>query len=315
METQESQAIGQKGTAVVVAGTFWHSRQLQADLSLLLVTAIWGTTFVLVKEATQTLPPLTLIALRFTTGFIALALVFHKRLRRATRQDVFAGLLIAFFLGSGFVAQTFGLQTTAASVAAFITGLNTVIVPVFAFLLLRHRPSRNVVLGVALATGGMALLTLQDDLSVSQGDLLVVMCAFFFALHIVAVGKNAPCRDTTVLAVIQVGGVAAAAWPLALLVEHPTFVAPPEVWGSILFLGVVATGLVFLIQNVAQRFTSPTHTALIFTMEPVFAAVFAYLWLGEIISGRSLLGAGLILVGMIVAELRRGQGQTADTPS
>jgi drug/metabolite transporter (DMT)-like permease len=282
-----------------------RSHQLQADLSLLLVAAIWGTTFVLVKDATQTLPPLTFIALRFTIGFASLALLFRGRLREAGRGVVGAGLLVAIFLYGGFVTQTFGLQTTSASVAAFITGLSTVVVPLAAFAILRHRPPSGALVGVALATGGMGLLTLKDDLSLSQGDVLVLFCALFFALHIVMVGKYAPRVDAVVLATVQLGAVAAASWPLALFLERPTFAAPPGVWASVVFIGVVATGLVFFIQNVAQRFTSPTHTAVIFTMEPVFAAFFAYLWVGESMAGRGLIGAGLILAGMLAAELRR----------
>jgi len=305
MENGETQTAGTSARVGDMHVAPARSRQLQADLSLLLVTAIWGTTFVLVKDVTHVLPPLTFIALRFSIGFAALAVLFHRRLRRATRHEVLAGLLIAVFLYVGFLAQTLGLQTTSASVTAFITGLSTVIVPLAAFLLLRHRPSTNALVGVGLATAGLGLLTVKDDLSLSPGDLLVLACAFSFALHIVLVGKYAPKLDTVVLAVVQIGAVALASWPLALVLEQPTLVAPPQAWLNVAFLGVVATGLVFYIQNVAQRFTSPTHTALIFTMEPVFAAFFAYLWLGEVIAGRGLLGAALILAGMLVAELRQ----------
>ena len=305
MAKEQTREIDRGGGLPEAAGRALRSRQLQADLSLLLVTAIWGTTFVLVKDATRTLPPLTFIALRFTVGFLALALLLGGRLRRARRREVLAGLLIAVFLYGGFVTQTLGLQSTPASVTAFITGICTVMVPLFAFVLLRQRPGRGVLAGVALATVGLALLTVKNDLSLSQGDLLVLACALFFALHIVAIGKYAPSLDTAVLAVVQIGAVAVAAWPLAVALERPSLAAPVEVWLNVLFLGVVATGLVFYIQNVAQRFTSPTHTALIFTMEPVFAAFFAYLWLGEVIAGRGFAGAALIFAGMLVAEWKR----------
>ena len=295
---------GEQVGRVAIAGRLWRSRRLGADLSLLLVTAIWGTTFVLVKQVTEVLPPLTFIALRFSIGFLVLAALFPGRLRRATRREGAAGLLIGLFLWGGFVTQTLGLQETSASTAAFITGISTVLVPFSAFLLLRHRPGTGALLAVSLATTGMALLTLQDDLSLGQGDLLVLLCAVCFALHITLVGKYAPRLDAIALAVIQVGAVALATWPLALLLERPALAVSAGVWANVLFLGVVATGLVFFIQTLAQRFTSPTHTAVIFTMEPVFAAFFAYLWLGEMIAGRGLVGAALILAGMFVAELR-----------
>ena len=295
-------------TEVVVSplaptGRTWRSRQLGADLSLLLVTAIWGTTFVLVKQVTEVLPPLTFIALRFSIGFLALAALFPLRLRRATRREWAAGLLMGLFLGGGFLSQTYGLQTTNASIAAFITGLSTVLVPFSAYFVLRYQPGTGALLGVGLATTGLALMTIKDDLSLGQGDLLVLFCALCFALHITVVGKYAPRLDAVALAVIQVGAVAVAAWPLALLLERPVLATSAEVWANVLFLGAVATGLVFFIQTLAQRLTSPTHTAIIFTMEPVFAALFAYLWLGETIAGRGLIGAALVLAGMLAAEL------------
>lgn len=301
----EGEGIGRRTRRLSFALPGLRSRQLQADLSLLLVTAIWGTTFVLVKEATRSLPPLTFIALRFTIGFLALAVIFGPRLRRATRREIRAGAVIAFFLYGGFLTQTLGLQSTPASVTAFITGLCTVLTPLVAYFVLKHRPAPNVLLGVVLATAGMGLLALRDDLAIAQGDLLVLVCALFFALQIVVVGKYAPRYDVIVLSVVQIGVVAAAAWPVALAWERPSLAVAPEVWLIVVFLGVVATGLVFFVQTVAQRFTSPTHAALIFTMEPVFAAFFAFLWLDEVIAGRAFAGAALILAGMLVAEVRR----------
>ncbi len=300
MSQEAEQTAGPGATA---STRLWHSRQLGADLSLLLVTAIWGTTFVLVKQATEVLPPLTFIALRFSIGFVVLALLFPKRLLRATRQEYAAGALIGLFLWGGFVTQTFGLRTTGASIAAFITGLSTVLVPFSAFALLRHRPGPGALLGVGLAAAGMGLLTLKADLGLSQGDLLVLLCAICFALHITVVGKYAPRLDAVALAVIQVGFVALATWPLALLLDRPALAASAAVWANVVFLGAIATGLVFFIQTLAQRLTSPTHTAIIFTMEPVFAALFAFLWLGETLSSRGLAGAGLILAGTFVSEL------------
>ncbi|MHB9089937.1 MAG: DMT family transporter, partial [Chloroflexota bacterium] len=227
------------------------------------------------------------------------------RLRRAKRQEILAGCVIAFFLYAGFLTQTLGLQSTPASVTAFITGICTVLTPIIAFFVLRERPARNVIAGVALAAIGLGLLTLKDDLSLSQGDVLVLVAALCFALQIVMVGRYAPRMDTVMLSVVQIGAVALAAWPLALATETPNLAVPSAVWVNVAFLGVIGTGLVFFIQTVAQRFTSSTHAALIFTMEPVFAAFFAYLWLEETIGGRAFAGAALILAGMLVAELRR----------
>lgn len=278
-------------------------RALTADLSLLLVTAIWGTTFVIVKEAVAVIPPVTFIALRFTLATLAMALLFGRRLRGFGLAEYGAGALVGVLLFAGFVLQTLGLQATSASTAGFITGLSVVLVPFVAYLALGHRPTRGAVLGVGLATVGLALLTLGDDLSLEPGDTLVLACAVAFALHIVAVGRFAPRMDALGLALVQLAVVCALSWAAALAVERPAIGLTPELGLMLLFIGVIATGLVFAIQNAAQRFTSPTHTALIFTMEPVFAALFARLWLGEELGPRAAIGAALILGGMLAAEL------------
>lgn len=282
-----------------------RQRQIAADLSLLLVTAIWGTTFVVVKEALQALPPFTFIALRFTLGTLTLLVLFGSRLRSLRWWEVRAGILIGAFLFAGFAFQTLGLQVTPASTAGFITGLSVVLVPVVAYFWLRQRPSPGAAAGVAAAAVGLGLLSIRDDLSLAPGDGLVFLCAVAFALHIVAVGRFAPRVDPLALATIQLAFVTFTSWGVAVTVEQPAVAFSPELSAMLLFIGVVATALVFCIQNVAQRFTSPTHTALIFTMEPVFAAFFAHVWLAEQLTGRAAVGAVLILLGMLAAELRR----------
>ncbi len=285
------------------AGRTLLGRQLAADLSLLLVTAIWGTTFVIVKETVAVVPPLTFIALRFTLATISMAVLFGRRLRGFGRREYAAGTLIGLFLFAGFVLQTLGLQLTSASTAGFITGLSVVLVPFVAFFALGHRPGTGALVGVAAATVGLALLSLGDDLSLGPGDVLVLACAVAFALHIVAVGRFAPKMDALGLALVQLAVVCALSWASALALERPAVPMTLDLGLVLLFVGVVATGLVFAIQNAAQRFTSPTHTALIFTMEPVFAALFARLWLAEELGPRAVVGAVLILGGMLAAEL------------
>jgi len=288
-------------------------RALTADLSLLLVTAIWGTTFVVVKDTLQVLPPFTLIALRFTFAVVALALLFGRRLRGISWTDVRSGMLVGVFLFVGFATQTLGLQLSPASTSAFITGLSVVLVPLVALVWLKHRPATGAIVGVAAAAIGLGLLTIKDSLSFAPGDTLTFGCAVAFAFHIVAVGKFAPKMDALVLTLVQLAFTGLLSWGVALTVEHPTIVWTPGLLLVLLYMGVVATGLVFCIQNVAQRFTPATHTALIFTMEPVFAAFFAFIWLGEQMGGRAGFGAVLILAGMLAAEFwpRRCKGTAA----
>jgi drug/metabolite transporter (DMT)-like permease len=217
-------------------------------------------------------------------------------------------------LFAGYALQTFGLRLTTPAKAGFITGLSVVIVPVVSTLALRQRLSWGVWLGVGLATAGLALLSLQSNLSVSPGDLLVLGCALAFACQILLTGRFAPRYDPLLLTFGQIAVVASLAGIAALLLE-----SPPAPTGTVLFAavftGVLATSLAFGIQTVAQRFTSPTRTALVFATEPVFAAVFSFLLIGEVLGLRQLAGCVLILAGMVVAELMRNGrtgGETSD---
>jgi len=267
---------------------------------------------VTVKEATATFPIFTFLALRFWIAAAALlaATAWRWRRRRLSPaavsfdgRAVWAGVLVGLALFAGYAFQTFGLRLTTPAKAGFLTGLSVVMVPLFSALMLRRPPDRSAVSGVLLATAGLALLSLQGDLSVAAGDLIVLCCAVAFALHIVALGFFAPRMDALLLATVQVVVVAVLSLAAALIFERPLPPAPAYVWGAALFTGLAATALAFGIQTMAQRFTTPTHTALIFAMEPVWSGVFSYILTGERLGQRALIGCGLILAGMLIAEL------------
>lgn len=277
-------------------------RQIAADLSLLLVALIWGATFVIVKEAVSQIGVFTFLTLRFLFAALVLGLMFWPRLRASSPREFLAGALVGLFLFGGYALQTTGLKYTSASKAGFITGLSVVIVPLLSTLLLRQKPGLNALVGVLLATTGLGLLTLRG-LSMAQGDLWVLGGAVAFALQIVALGRFAPQMETGSLATIQVATVALLSAPLAWASEGALPQMSHQVWFAIFFTGIMATSLAFLAQSKAQRFTSPTHTALIFAAEPVFAALFGYLLLQERIGCRGFLGCALILAGMVVGEI------------
>ncbi|MBI3967318.1 MAG: DMT family transporter [Chloroflexi bacterium] len=277
------------------------TQRLWADLALVAVTIVWGTTFVVVKDAVADVGPLTLIALRFSIGLAALALLYPRSVGAALSRWP-AGLALGLSLGSGFALQTAGLQVTTAAKAGFITGLNVVLVPFLALWLLRQRPGPNAVAGVALATVGLGLVSLRGDLTVEIGDLLVLGCAFAFALHIVLTSQFTHSRPVATLLAQQLAVVAGLTSVGALALERPG-VPPLPIILAAAYLGAIATALVFAIQTWAQRFTTPTHTGLIYALEPVFAAFFAWLWHGELLTGRALFGCILILAGVCLAEL------------
>lgn len=278
-------------------------KRWQADLTLGIVALIWGSTFVMVQNALDAVAPVTFVAWRFWLAALVLLVLFFPRMRKTTREELFAGTLIGVWLTAGYVFQTIGLQSTTTAKAGFITGLSVVIVPVLATFMLRQPPGRGAVIGIVAATIGLGVLALNDDLSVETGDLWVLACALMFALHIISVAHYSPRSGPIRLAVVQITAVAVFGTGSAFAFETPTLDLPAEAWGAIAFTGVVATALVFSLQVYVQRFTTPTHTALLFSLEPVFAAFFGWWLAGEQLGPKELIGCGLILLGMMVAEL------------
>ncbi len=286
-------------------------RQLGADLSLLLVTLIWGGTFVMVKDAVSSYPVFAFLAIRFALGLAALLLIGWRRLRTLTWRSLACGALLGLFLLGGYAFQTLGLQHTTASKAGFITGLNVAIVPLLAALMLRQKPQAGAIIGVLLATIGMALLSLSQALQLGQGDLLVLLCAVSFALHIVGVSAFAPKADPIALTIIQVAVVTVVSALITLLSGEPWLAPQPSVLGAAAFTGILATAVAFGVQTAMQRFTTPTHTALIFTAEPVFAALFGVWLAGDLLTARMALGGVLILAGTLISEIPWSQRTAA----
>jgi len=271
---------------------------------LLLITLIWGSTFVMVKDVVAGFPVYRFLTIRFALDTLALIPLTVRRLGSATKKQIGAGVLIGLFLFAGYAFQTTGLKYTTASKAGFITGLSVVLVPLLSTLLFRNKPTLQATLGVILSTAGLAVLSLNTDLSIGRGDLLVLGCAISFALHIVAVSAFAPHMDPLILSTAQVATVAVISGVASLLQGEWAGTIQMPVWGAAAFTGVLATAVAFGVQNTAQRFTTPTHTALIFTAEPLFAALFGYLLANEQLTPRIVSGGALIVAGMIAGEMR-----------
>ena len=289
--------------------------QLLADAALLLVAAIWGATFVMVQDAVSGFPVFAFLALRFSLAALAL-LPFYAGARRwrpvpagaassggTGVHALLPGLLVGLALFSGYAFQTFGLRDTTPAKAGFITGLSVVMVPLGQAIFMRRPPGRGPALGVGLATVGLGLLTLQADLSVSRGDLLVLSCAVSFAAHILLVGRFAPHWHPLRLALVQIATVAVLSSVAAATWDRPIGWPAGNGWFAAAFTGLLATSLAFFLQSRAQQATTPTHTALIFAAEPVFAGLFSFLLVGEVMGPRQIAGSALILAGMLAAEI------------
>ncbi len=278
-------------------------RRWQADLALVGVTMVWGSTFVVVKQSLASVGPLVFVAARFWTAAVALLVIYLVRRQPVDARVWRDGGLTGLFLTAGFITQTIGLQTTEAGKAAFITGLSVVLVPLIAAVFLGARPSRPALLGVGMAAIGLGLLTLNRQLRPASGDLWVLACAFAFALHIISTGHFTVRHAILPFTLAQLLTVAGLTTVSALFFERHALLPPTNVLPAVLYMGLVATALIFGTQTWAQRHTTATHTALIFSLEPVFAALFAALFAGEVLTLREGIGGALVLGGMLAAEL------------
>lgn len=293
-----------------------RARRLAADLALLAVAAAWGLTFPLGKIVLATLPPFAYLAGRFLIAALIMALWVRRWHVSASPRARRLAMVTGGVFFAGYALQTVGLETTTAAKAGFITGLSVALVPVISALWTRRLPARGVLIGVGAATAGLALLTLNEGVRVESGDLWVLGCAVAFATHIVLVGRLAKALAPGVFTAAQIVPVAALS-VLAAAADGPVAAtvgaiaaAEPLVWGLVAFMAATATVAALIVQTWAQRFTSASHTALMFTFEPVAAAITAYLVLGEIMTARQALGAGFILAGIVVAELNQEHEQT-----
>ncbi len=281
-------------------------------LALLGVTAVWGSTFIVVKDAVRQMPVTDFLTWRFTIAALAMLLLRPRAVARLGRDGRRVGLVLGCALGAGYLLQTLGLQTTSAAVSGFVTGMFVVLTPLGAALLLREPPGRAAWAAVALATVGLGLLSLHG-FSVGTGELLTLGCAAAFALHIVGLGRHAASYDVYGLAVVQLLTVAG----LCAVVALPRGLAmPPDagVWGAIALTSLAATALAFVVQTWAQAHMPPTRAAVLMTMEPVFSGVFAVGVAGEAFGLRAAAGALLVLAAMVLTEVgpRRGaEGATS----
>lgn len=287
-------------------------KQLSADLSLLFVVIVWGYTFVAIKNALAEISTFNFIALRFTIALIILAAVFRKRLSRLDRYTITRGSIVGLFLFFAYAFQTAGLKYTSASNAGFITGFSVVLVPVFSAIVLRAMPSVESGAGVICAFTGLFFLSYNKSYMINRGDILVLFCAVAVAFHILSVGYYTKRTDSILLTIVQIAAVTVLSVIAAAAFEEPVIPRNNMVWEAIIFTSLFATVGAYLIQNIMQRFTSSTHTALIFSGEPVFAGIFGFFLLGERLSGGAVFGCFLILAGMMISELKFSGRENAD---
>jgi drug/metabolite transporter (DMT)-like permease len=274
---------------------------LLATVALLGVTASWGSTFFLIHDLLTRVPTLDFLAVRFTIASVTMVLLAPRALKRLSRDTRRQAVVLGVLYGVAQILQTAGLADTPATVSGFITGMYVVATPIFAALLLRTRIGRTTWLAVLLAVVGLGVLTL-GGFSVGYGEALILVAAMIYALHIVGLGAWSDPQDALGMATVQLIVIAV----LCLVATAPNgLVLPdrPSDWASVIYMAVVAGAGAMIGQTWAQGHLAPTRAAIIMTMEPVFAALFAVLFGGESMTARMLLGGLLVLSAMLLVEL------------
>ena len=292
-------------TATTAAREILPAHKLRYDALLVFVTMIWGSTFLVVKYVVRLSGPFTYLAFAYGIGALTLALIFRKRLARITRAELRNGLIIGLFLFTGYALQTTGLQFTTVSKAGFITGLNVPLIPVFMFLLLRQRASRGAVIGILLSFAGLFLLSFNNQLTLSFGigELLIFGAAIAFALHVVNISRFSPGADATNLVIMQIGLSSLLSFIAIPIAHQPLFVPSWSFWLPVMLMGTIDVAFTLLVMNRVQQFIGGTKAALIYALEPVWAALAGILLAGDVLSLPAWIGCGCILAGMIVGRL------------
>jgi drug/metabolite transporter (DMT)-like permease len=286
------------------------SQRLRAELALAFSTFLWGSTFVVVKNALDHSSVFVFLAVRFSLAGLCMAVFRPQVLRTLQREEIFAGIRLGFFMFGGYAFQTAGLRYTTASNSGFITGSSVVLVPLILALFWGKRVTGWVYFGTVAAAGGLYFLTVPASgmAHLNRGDVLTFFAAACYAVHIILVGEYGQEHSAAALSVLQVFACAGMAWLTALgahVIRWQTmrFESSGALWVGVSVCAVFATAVAFSLQLWAQQYTTPSHAAILFTLEPVFAVATSYVVLGERLGARSLAGAALVLAGILAAEL------------
>ncbi|MBP7769615.1 MAG: DMT family transporter [Aliarcobacter sp.] len=280
--------------------------ELRADLLLLTVAITWGVTFLMVQDAINTTPVYAFLFFRFALASILMFFIAYRFLNQINKKTIFYGVFLGVFLFSAFATQTFALAYTKSSIVAFITGLNVIWVPFLAYFMFKDYISKNVLIASFIAVIGLYLLTMSGSLSIGSGEFLTLICAVLFALQIVFTGKFSKEVNVFLLVLFQLVTVAVLSLIFSLSLDNVTFnlVYNYAFFKAVIITAVFATVYAFLIQTYMQQFTTASKTAIIFTMEPVSAAIFAYFMIAETLTYIQLFGAVLIILATLIAELK-----------
>ena len=271
-------------------------------LALLTAAVIWGSSFIVMKDAVADVPVYLLLAIRFTLAGLLLGIIFHRRLIPAWKKTLPHGALCGVLLLSAYATQTFGLMTTSPGTNAFLTAVYCVLVPFMSWALYRKRPTACHWAAALMCIAGIGLISLSGDFTIGSGEWLTLLSGLFFALHIMCLSRFGEQDDPVVLTIIQFAFVAVLAWLCTLLTERGAAFPAPSVWPQLLYLTVFATAATLVLQSVGQSLTPPNQSAILLSLESVFAVLFSVLLGQEALTVQLGCGFMLIFLSVIVSE-------------
>jgi drug/metabolite transporter (DMT)-like permease len=282
------------------------TRSFICALGLISITIIWGFAFVVVKNSLDYVPPLYMMAFRFTIASVVLALLFLPKFKLLDKSTFFHGMILGIFLFAAYAFQTVGLQFTTAGKNAFLTTTYVMMVPFLNWFFHKSKPSWNCVLAAIIALIGIGLLSLQGDFSMNRGDVLTIICGFFFAVHIIFISRYTQTQDPVLLTILQLAFSALFSWIFAPFTDgsfplQETLRA--DVIVSMLYLGLFSTLLCFLLQNVCQKYLRASTTSLLLSFESVFGVIFSIIFLKEILTAKMIVGCVLIFFALVLSEI------------
>ena len=281
-------------------------KELKADFLLLSVAIAWGVTFLMVQDAVKNVPVYSFLFYRFLIATVLMFLICLPRLKKINKKNIIYGFILGLALFSGFATQTFALTHTQSSIVAFITGFNVIFVPFLSYLLFKDVVRKNVLIASIVAIVGLYFLTMSGSLGFKTGEFLSLVCAFMFALHIVITGKLSSKEDVFLIVTFQFLTVTILSLFFSLYMEDVTFNIEFDntFLKAVVITSVFATVYAFLIQTYFQQFTTPTKTAIIFTMEPLSASFYGSFVGNEVFTSIQILGAVLIVVATLISEIK-----------
>lgn len=277
------------------------NKQLRANFFVGLVALFWGSTYFLTKIGIGLLEPFNLTTLRFGTAFLVTAVFFHKRILKADRTTLKYSVILGVLAFTSVLTMTIGVKYTSASNAGFLISLSVVIIPVISVIFLKKKIKFRLLVSVILATIGIVLLTLNDQLTINKGDLLCIICALAFALQVLVMERIPKDADSVAIGALQMGIVGIMNGLISITTESFKLPYDINLWGVIIILGIFCTAVCYIMQIYALKDTSAIQAGIILSLEPVFSAIFAFIFLGELLSVKGYAGAVLLFISVILA--------------